>query len=129
MVEQTVREFMKALLDAPASGLVRTNGHGDDFTEEELHTPATWGGVLQAHSHLMSVINRLERRILELEQRPTMSYEGTWNVGETFFVGQFVTEAGSLWACRKANAGVKPGSNPDIWQLAVKHGRDAKGSR
>jgi hypothetical protein len=128
MAEQTVREQLKALLDAPAVS-VRTNGHVPGPTEEELQTPATWGIVLQAHNHLISVIERLKGRILELEMRPRMMYAGTWNVEKTFYLGDFCTSGGSLWACLKSNTGVKPGSSPDIWQLAVKHGRDGNDKR
>jgi hypothetical protein len=130
MAEPTLREHLKAMLDAPVPGaLARTNGRGESFTEEELRSPASWAGVLQSHDHLMSVIKRLERRILELEQRPTMEYCGVWEVGETYYVGDFVTDAGSMWACEKANAGVRPGSKADVWTLAVKHGRDGKDRR
>jgi len=130
MVEPTLREHLKAMLDAPVPGaLASTNGHAGRFTEEELHSSASISMVLEARRHLISVIERLKQRILELEQRPTMEYCGVWDVGKTYFVGDFVTDAGSMWACEKPNAGVRPGSKAEVWQLAVKHGRDGKDKR
>jgi len=73
-------------------------------------------------------IAELEGQIIKLEQRPTMVYRGVYDPARTYFVGDFITDGGSLWHCNHACTGVRP---PDekCWTLAVKHGRDAKDKR
>jgi hypothetical protein len=77
-------------------------------------------------------IAALESRVEELERRPTLRYLGVWTVDRAYTPGDFVTYAGSLWACSVACVGVKPGkitNSPSRWQLAVKAGRDGRDVR
>lgn len=67
----------------------------------------------------------LESHIIELEQRPTMRYEGVWAAARMYAIGDFCTDHGSLWHCDKACTNVRPPGS--CWTLAVKCGRDAKG--
>lgn len=57
---------------------------------------------------------------------PAPEYRGVFSEGERYEPGDFVTWAGSLYACRQATA-TKPGdgSNP-AWSLAAKKGRDGR---
>lgn len=68
-------------------------------------------------------------RIAELEQRPGMKYEGVWDERAVYRVGDFVTKGGSMWHCFDTNTGVLPGSNSDVWKLAVRAGKDGKDIR
>lgn len=70
----------------------------------------------------------LRKEIAELKARPSLKYEGVFDAQKVYTVGSFVTDDGSLWCCMEACVGVRPG-NSGAWQLAVKRGRDAKGSR
>lgn len=65
----------------------------------------------------------IERRLTSLEQRPPMAYQGVWDAGKVYSVGDFVTKSGSLWHCADSNKGVQPGTG-NAWKLAVKRGRD-----
>jgi hypothetical protein len=67
----------------------------------------------------------LEARLMTLEQQPTMKYQGIWDADRTYYVGDFVTNDGSVWHCDQACAGVRPPAS--TWTLACKRGRDAKG--
>jgi hypothetical protein len=70
-------------------------------------------------------VEPLEKRIAELEARPTLRYCGLWEQGREYVPGEFVTCDGSVWACRCSTTG-KPGVTHTDLQLAVKHGRDAQ---
>ena len=70
----------------------------------------------------------LRKELAELKSRPEMKYAGVWSGTKVYTIGSFVTDDGSLWHCCDACVGARPGSS-DAWQLAVKRGRDAKGSR
>jgi hypothetical protein len=67
---------------------------------------------------------QLEKRVTELEQRPSLKYCGTWNAHAQFNEGNLVTDHGSLWACLRSTR-ARPGESDD-WQLAVKKGRDGR---
>ena len=67
----------------------------------------------------------LADRIKQLEDRPTMKYQGVWASEKVYGSGNFVTDGGSLWHANRATVGERPGSG-DAWQLAAKRGRDAK---
>ena len=49
-------------------------------------------------------------------------YCGVWNDG-TYMRGNFVTHDGSVWHCN-VDTSTKPGVDPVVWTLAVKHGKD-----
>jgi hypothetical protein len=67
----------------------------------------------------------LEARVAELEQRKGFEYCGVFDVRDRYGPGDFVTHDGSMWACRKACEGIRPGEGSE-WQLAVKRGKDAR---
>lgn len=69
-------------------------------------------------------IAELEKRIADLEARPQMQYRGIWNADTQNNAGDFVTHGGSMWFARRSTR-TRPGSSDD-WQLAVKHGKDAR---
>lgn len=119
-----------------------SNGHAsaaDPFTQENLHALAE--GLVPFIKELIADavsepvarnavceqrIVELEAHVIKLEQQPTMKYLGVWNLERTYFIGDFVTDDGSLWHCDKACTGVRPGDGV-CWVLAVKRGRDGKG--
>ena len=68
--------------------------------------------------------NELEKRVAELEARPTFKYRGVHVVGQQYSPGDFVTDGGCLWYAHRSTV-QRPGDGPD-WQLAVRKGRDGK---
>jgi hypothetical protein len=93
------------------------------MTEQELRT------VLRAIGRFVGDrIAPLRQRIDELEKRQAqcqLKYMGVWSHDQYYQEGNFVTHAGSLWCCLKAQTMERPGSCAD-WQLAVKRGHDAR---
>ena len=75
-------------------------------------------------SDLVELTAALERRVADLETRPTMSYCGVWKEGAAYQRGDFVTHDGSVWHAWQQTA-ERPGTS-EAWQLAVKRGRDAR---
>lgn len=56
---------------------------------------------------------------------PFLRYEGVFQEGKAYDVGDVVTWAGSTWHCKAATAS-KPGDGAPAWTLIVKRGRDGK---
>ena len=62
-------------------------------------------------------------RIADLETRMSeFQYCGVWHDG-AYKRGNFVTYDGSVWHCN-VDTCTKPGVDPIVWTLAVKHGKD-----
>jgi hypothetical protein len=68
----------------------------------------------------------VDARLKALESRPAVTYEGVWDVARTYGVGMMVTHSGGIWHAKTANVSRRPGTDPNIWVLAVKSGRDGK---
>lgn len=81
----------------------------------------------------LPIVERLadaERRIAELEARPSTQYRGIYDDKETYRRGDFVTRSGSVWHCELDRAkGVVPGTDALGWRLAVKRGADGRDAR
>jgi len=72
----------------------------------------------------------LRARLAELEARPSgVPWKGVWGANESYPAGVFVTHGGSLWHAESASIGVRPGTDPNRWTLAVKRGADGKDAR
>jgi hypothetical protein len=72
----------------------------------------------------------INKTLEELASRPAgVSYRGVWTSTATYAKDQAVTESGSLWVALGPSTGMKPGSSPGAWQLAVKRGADGKDYR
>ncbi|SDA40279.1 hypothetical protein [Mesorhizobium qingshengii] len=68
----------------------------------------------------------IEKRLAEVEARPTMSYRGVWSQGTDYRRGDVCTHQGSSWHCELESAtGLQPGDGLG-WKLMVKKGRDAR---
>jgi hypothetical protein len=72
-------------------------------------------------------IERLEKRIAELEARPTVKYLGVYQQDKAYGSGSMVTASGGIWYANRATCD-RPGSS-DAWTLAVKRGADGKDAR
>lgn len=70
---------------------------------------------------------RGERRKEFTFQLPVVLERGVWKSDRTYERGDAVTADGSYWIAQKDAPSGKPGQSPD-WRLAVKKGRDGKGS-
>jgi hypothetical protein len=143
-LQQTLLEASRKVVAANAQKRIASssNGHAsasDPFSEEVLHelaaalVPFIKELIADAVSEPVARnavseqrIVEIEAHVIELRQAPTMKYLGVWDLERTYFVGDFVTDDGSLWHCDKACTGVRPGDGV-CWVLAVKRGRDSKG--
>ena len=74
---------------------------------------------------LCGLVVALRRRVERLEDRPELKYRGVWRADEEYTVNSAVTHDGSVFIARAQSVGVRPGDG-DLWQLAVKRGRDAR---
>jgi hypothetical protein len=85
--------------------------------EADRHVASLQNAILRAQ------VRSLEKRLGELEARPSAEYRGTWRPEVAYSPGALVTRSGSLWACiARASPDDVPGRS-DTWQLAVKRGR------
>ena len=69
-------------------------------------------------------VSPLLTRLDELEQRKVLHYAGVWRKDRTYDAGAVVTSGGSAWHANAKSQGVRPGDGR-LWQLMVKHGKDA----
>lgn len=69
-----------------------------------------------------------EKRIAELQARPTLQDAGVWGEEKVFHPGDIVSHDGSAFICKETNAKARPGQS-DCWRLLVKRGKDARGAR
>jgi hypothetical protein len=83
------------------------------------------GAMNDALKEPLKQIEALERRMKELEERPTLKYLGVWNESITYEPGQCATHDGSLFHCNTRSKAVRPGDG-NVWTLCVKRGRDAR---
>lgn len=67
---------------------------------------------------IKAVSMRLERRIDQLEQRPSLAWHGVHTIGETYPRGAVVALRG-LWIAVQPTSAT-PGTPGSGWQLAVK---------
>lgn len=54
-----------------------------------------------------------------------MTYQGVYQEGKSYELGDMATWAGSTWHCNEATT-TKPGESTKAWTLMVKKGRDGK---
>ena len=66
-----------------------------------------------------AAVGPLVDKIIELEQRPQLTYEGVWSDSNSYAAGSCVTWGGSLYIARSASIAMRPG-NGLPWQLASK---------
>lgn len=108
----------------PPAGAVTGSG---SFTEQLAIGVTT---VLKhAIAPIQTRIVELERRVAQLEARPSAKYCGTWQPDATYQNGDMVTRSGSVWACQANHVRSTPGVDHTNWRLAVKRGRDGKDAR
>lgn len=63
-------------------------------------------------------IEKLNRRITELEGARQVKYTGVWSEGKAYGEASLCTDRGGLWYARRATA-MRPGTSDD-WQLTCK---------
>ena len=66
-------------------------------------------------AHLKGEIAGLERRITELEARPSLEFCGTFETGRNYRRGSVVTEDGSMFVALIDSPDGRPG---EVWRLA-----------
>lgn len=105
----------------------KANGSGGGL---RIDDPAVLDALAQGLWNFLGPrFGEINKRIAELEARPTMKYVGVWRPEKTYVVGNVVTDDGSLWHAERSSIGMRPGDGSDNWTLCVKRGRDAKGSK
>jgi hypothetical protein len=78
----------------------------------------------ELRTHLEALEQRIE--VME-EERKNFAYRGVWEAGLAYRAGNFVTDGGSVWHCKRTTT-QRPGPG-DAWQLAVKRGQDGRDLR
>jgi hypothetical protein len=130
------RQVVTDAIAKRSNGTSNKSSNGKAAPGKEVLTMRHWNLLPKLIGHALADTVQLVRkediapliaRISELEARPTMKYCGVFDLQQNYKVGDFVTDDGSLWHCCSPTCGVRPGSMPEIWQLAVKRGRDARG--
>ena len=107
-----------------------------EFTKEQLARPLRLrdvdslvaGIAPEVRKAMEDALAPLLRRIVELEERPTLRYLGVYEAARQYAKGNFVTHDGSLWHCRADVTRARPGSDSD-WQLAAKRGTNGRDAR
>jgi hypothetical protein len=92
--------------------------------QDRTYTQDTHSGFLDMFTLMTVRLDGITRALEDLNQRRGFTYRGVFEPGEEYAPGDFVTAAGSLWACTSPTKEA-PGAGAG-WQLAVKRGRDAK---
>jgi hypothetical protein len=92
----------------------------------KLVTKTVLGTIKGVKDSAHERIEALERRVAELEAKPSVSYNGVWGKGQTYQNGDAVTHRVSLWIATLNHLAGEPGQDFVNWQLAVKRGRDAR---
>jgi hypothetical protein len=91
------------------------------MTEKEL--AAVVSDAIKTACHpLWERARALERRIVELEARPTLRDAGVWQPGREYRNGDICTFQGGGWICRSAHVSVGTHPSPDAFRLFVKSG-------
>jgi hypothetical protein len=149
MSEPTLREHLKAMLDAPLSGVngaaaVKSNGHdkivqrwqsqaGEQATAVAFLETSEGGRQAlrlldllfgQAADVLIEhgvVLRELrkENAKLEAELATKMAYSRIWTAEAAYKLNDVTTYRGQLWCCEQPNSGVRPGSD-GCWRLMHK---------
>ena len=82
--------------------------------------------VTQLHDSMHARFAKLEANLGAVAQ---LRYCGVWSADVKYFVGNFCTFNGSVWHANADSQGVRPGTSPETWTLAVKHGKDGRDAR
>ena len=69
-----------------------------------------------------------ETRVAKSVTLPTVLDRGVFKPDNEYAKHDGVTWGGSFWIAQKDAPDAKPGDDPEQWRLAVKHGRNGKGS-
>lgn len=93
------------------------------FDAVKRYTDAGFTTLDDSLVKLCNHVTALECRIKDLEARPTISYQGTFNEGQSYRAGDAVTHRGGLWVAR-ADTSIKPGDPGSKFTLAVKRPRN-----
>jgi hypothetical protein len=80
------------------------------------------GPIWTRSRELQATIAELERRIVELEARPTLRDAGVWQANREYRNGDVCTFQGAGWLCRSTHMSVGTHPSPDAFRLFVKSG-------
>lgn len=87
-------------------------------------TAGTFAGLARAigatGAILLARIEHLERRLADAESKALNCYRGVWTRDAEYRAGEFCTDRGSLWICKRPTT-ARP-KDDDSWQLVAKGG-------
>ncbi|MGX1321811.1 hypothetical protein AB7M17_005264 [Bradyrhizobium sp. USDA 377] len=92
----------------------------------EAIAPAFRDYVVRAVTPLVDRLIEVEKKTLEIQERPLVPWAGTWTADKEFTRHSFCSDRGSMWYALIDSKGVRPGSGDGVWRLCVKAGRDGK---
>jgi hypothetical protein len=133
------REYPRGTIAAHAGGLVRATRNTDPMKSTADFKDYGWEVLLAGVERfdfefdhaLAALVVRQHKTGGEQDVRvisiPLPTYVGVWDHEKTYPRGCFATHSGCLWHCDRAAAG-QPGTPNSGWTMAVKRGRDARGT-
>jgi hypothetical protein len=83
--------------------------------------------VLAVQAIVYAFLEIAFERIEQLESCG-LNYRGVWRDGEEFLKGSVVTHGGGCWHANQRTT-ARPGTDPEMWTLMVKRGRDGRDVR
>lgn len=100
-------------------------GEFEKTLDDERTRPLTQNDAMRLVRAIAPAIKELigeavapfRERLKAIEERPVMTYRGTWATGMRAMPGEFYTHAGSVWHCHEPTHEPPPGN---AWQLAAK---------
>lgn len=124
------KQLWKTVRDQSAEG----KGKSVQYTQQQRDAIRMMFQAVFIEMRLNSFMGRtlrreLEKRVAALESKASgLKYVGVWDESSPYQEGNFVSWGGSVWHANVGSKGVRPGDG-NVWQLAVKRGRDGKDSR
>jgi hypothetical protein len=120
--------------DSQKKQFVQQSGMSDARLREieamvEAIVPPIRTYIVKAMTPLVDRIAALQQKVVDLQERPTISYEKTFSPDKLYSPGNLTTHQGSLWHANVETKGIAPGDGNVAWTLIVKRGRDGKDAR
>jgi hypothetical protein len=119
---QVTRDAREVALGTRPRTPLTAKGLADVVTDAiKLAVGPLWTRLRTAEATIKTIAE-LERRIVELEARPTLRDAGVWQANREYRNGDVVSHQGGGWLCRSTHMSVGSHPSPDAFRLFVKAG-------